>query len=133
MASISDLNIDQIAELRLSSERTNKKLKDDLENMHRRILAEVQPVIEKRTQELVSGLFPKGGGLNRANVGGLSAPRGLAGQMSKSTALAPTIQRSMRGSRAGSPDLDNGYYGGRSSGLVTEEEFGTETVRREID
>jgi hypothetical protein len=40
----------------------------------------------------------------------------------------------VRGSRTGSPDLDNGYYG-RSSGLVTptEEEFGAEVVRREID
>lgn len=53
--------------------------------------------------------------------------------MSKSTALAPTIQPSVRGSRTGSPDLDNGYYG-RSSGLVTPtEEEGAETVRREID
>ena len=107
--SISALNIDQIAELRLSSDRTNKKLKDDLENLHRRILAEVEPMIEKRTQDLISGLFPKGGGLNRGNAGGLSAPRGLGGQMSKSTALAPTIQPSVRGSRTGSPDLDNGY------------------------
>ena len=132
--SLSDLNIDQIADLRLSSERTNKKLKDDLENLHRRMLAEVEPIIEKRTQDLISGLFPKGGGLNRGNAGGLSAPRGLGGQMSKSTALAPTIQPSVRGSRTGSPDLDNGYYG-RSSGLVTptEEEFGAEVVRREID
>jgi hypothetical protein len=131
--SLSDLNIDQIAELRLSSDRTNTKIKDDLESLHRRMLAEVEPLIEKRTQDLISGLFPKGGGLNRANVGGLSAPRGLAGQMSKSTALAPTIQPSVRGSRAGSPDLNNGYYG-RSSGLVTPtEEEDAETVRREID
>ena len=57
--------------------------------------------------------------------------------MSKSTALAPTLQRSLRvdGSRAGSPDLDNNtnpYYG-RSSGLVTPDEEATEVIRREID
>ena len=56
--------------------------------------------------------------------------------MSKSTALAPTLQRSIRGgdgSRTGSPDLENPYYG-RSSGLVTPtDEEGTGTVRREID
>jgi hypothetical protein len=56
--------------------------------------------------------------------------------MSKSTALAPTMQRSIRGgdgSRTGSPDLEGPYYG-RSSGLVTPtDEEGTGTVRREID
>ena len=56
--------------------------------------------------------------------------------MSKSTAFAPTLQRSIRGgdgSRTGSPDLENPYYG-RSSGLVTPtDEEGTGTVRREID
>ncbi len=55
--------------------------------------------------------------------------------MSKSTFLAPTLQRSARGgdgSRTESPDLDNNYYD-RSSGLITPTEQGTETVRREID
>ena len=76
----------------MSQERTNKKLKDDLETMRTRILEEVEPIIDKRAQEVVNGLFPKGGGgLSRGGIGGLSVPRGLGGQMSKSTALAPTL------------------------------------------
>lgn len=48
LSTIGDLNIDQIAELRLSNERINKKLKDDLEAMRIRILEEVEPIVEKR-------------------------------------------------------------------------------------
>jgi len=55
----------------------NKKSKEDLEAMRKRILEEVEPVIEKKTQDVVGQLFPKGG-LSKG-PGGLSYPRGLGG------------------------------------------------------
>ena len=64
----------------MSTDRINRKLKDDLETMRSRIFVEMEPIIEKRCQEVVSGLFSKGGaGLSKGNIGGLSAPRGLGG------------------------------------------------------
>ena len=45
--------------------------------MRKRILEEVEPVIEKKTQDVVGCLFPKGG-LTKGG-GGLSYPRGLGG------------------------------------------------------
>lgn len=56
--------------------------------------------------------------------------------MSKSTVLAPTMHRSIRGgdgSRTGSPDLDNPYYERSSSMVTPTDDQGTEVVRREID
>jgi hypothetical protein len=39
--------------LRLTTDRLSKKAKEDLEAMRKRILEEVEPIIEKKTQDVV--------------------------------------------------------------------------------
>lgn len=135
LSALGELSDQQLNEAKVASDRHRARLREEMELLREKIMSEMEPVIDQRAQNIVSGLFSKVGG---GTTSGPLPRRGLGGgQMSKSTAIAPTLQRSLRldgGSRTESPDLDNNtnHYYGRSSGLRTpdEDEFG---VRREID